>query len=392
MTLQDLPNEVLCLIAQELDWRSYMNLIAINKNIRNVLLENSKLYAPRGYIHDTVENINKLPFTDYSSIKLRFKNLENLELLVDKKVTYLDIFELDCRDKIEEVEFICKNYRDLIEIKLPYSVNFRKSIEFNFQNIRQINFNNHSLTDEIIKKLTDSCKNITDIFILSKRVTDLTLQYIGEAYPNLQKIGFYGSNIESTRIGFMNFLQKCRKITRLYIWVPLEDFDVKWIFENLSELKNFDIRSNLIGDDCLLHIDQCKNLNTVVLRNSNVTNTGIKYLDKCRDLKVFRIIQTDRTKHLDISEGIEHILSKCKNLESLMIYNYKVDIYHTKMLKSLIINSKYMMKDYKLIEHKPSVQISNISEVKDQSNNNKLYLTAVIIGISSYILYKYFFK
>lgn len=211
MAFQELPNEVLCLIVQKLDWRSYMNLIATNKNIRNVLLGNSKLYAPKVYIHDTVENINKLPFTNYSSIKLRFKNLDNLELLVDKKVTCLDILELDCRDKIEEVEFICKNYRDLIEIKLPYSVKIRKSIEFDFQNIRQINLTNHYITDEIIKKFTDSCKNITDIFIFSKRVTDLSLQYIGEAYPNLQKIGFRGSNIKSTRAGFMNFLKSVRR-------------------------------------------------------------------------------------------------------------------------------------------------------------------------------------
>lgn len=127
-----------------------------------------------------------------------------------------------------------------------------------------------------------------------------------------------------------------------------------------------------------------------------MTNAGLKHLDKCKKLKIFRLLNTDKTKRLDISEGIEHILNKCKNLESLVINNYKVDIYHTRMLKTLIINSKYMMKDYKLIEHRPSVQIpsvqiSTISEVKDRSNNN-IYLNIFIIGIQVYILYNKFLK
>jgi hypothetical protein len=349
MLLDTIPSDILLLIINNLDCKDVISLLKVNKYF-NIFIEDNKNYI----------NFN-------SSINIYDMNDINIEYLVKKLPNVKHRYYLRNRYYLDYINFKYNN--NIYELNLQLCKSVNNNI-FNYINISSISIidlsYNSSITDltcfknnnSINKLILRNCMNISDFSFLE------TCNYINYLDLSGTKISDL-SCLKNNKYIDTLILEYCRMLQDISVFrfnkniLPLKyidlsccnnlgDLSVLGMFENINYIKLFRYK----GKIDLSFLEKCKNIDTLILSDTMVTDTS-----KIKNIKPNGYIDLSWTNINCITDvgKVNYLnLSNCNQLKD--VSNLK-----NSQINFLNLYECERISDISMLSHIPTINIRRCS-------------------------------
>lgn len=286
----NLPAEIINIICRYLPRKTCIVLRGTCKQMYEAILQD--FYLPTSTIRlDSPVKLFSIPLKDLTKLKFQFYNFENLIFLkyfqiTDIKGSHTKIYEIEIRQIVD-----------------------------NCDNLKKINFSGMNITDNCLKIICEKFKNLSDISIGRSSITDDGLKHIGDNCKDLIKFGNYNSQCCD---GIKYVVQNCTRLQKINLYNTGANDDVLYtIGDYCKELKHMGLRGLDITEASVLHvIKNNKNLLTFITC-SMLTGVAVKCLvTNCKKLQELVILDANVN-----DAGVQSLTEGCSYLETLDLRN-----------------------------------------------------------------------
>ena len=300
-----------------------LSIIKYNNDLKrklNVILDYEYLIIIDEILIDEISNINYFQ-------KLKFINLDNIDIKEKIKTGEIDIYYLKNKNKIytDNIYLNTKIYKK-IKIIINNKSNFIKTFEFMFHNInilKEINIRYKNCKIEYFNQMFSFSSKLILIRLFFSNVTAKTIYRMFEECTSLKLIDGISEWNTSKITDFGGIFSGCESLEYLpniSEWDTSNSVSMSCMFcrcYSLKELPDFSKwdTSNVIEMDAIFY--ECKSLKSIPniseWNTKNVSDMGCMFV-YCRSLKLLPDISRWNTDNLK-NAGCMFI--NCKSLESL---------------------------------------------------------------------------
>lgn len=256
-----------------------------------------------------------------SLINLRPLDVTNDKLLaISKAFPKLQILDIsrygrECIITEREFEEIIKNCLELQDINLHSTkMTFENLPEFTASNLKRLDLQYSSVTDQGLIKLANGCKNLEVLHLSgSQNITDAGIEEFSKICSKLKYIDLISTPV--TGKSFEILLKNCPDLETVLFYGPLiSDENIQACTIKHTNLKMIHLSRTLITDEgCINLIKILPNLEHLSLPGTIITGKFLLELGACKKLHKINLQETKRLND-EALEGLENIRLELRDI------------------------------------------------------------------------------